>query len=72
MQVLAYRLNRSDGKSDMVREEYLQAEVGNWFFGSHTDVACRFLMFDIQSDIKAFPLDSLLSQKHVQAGAPLE
>lgn len=67
---LGYRLNRKDGKSDIISDEHATKYAGSWFLSSSTDVAMRFIVFDeANSDIKVFPQSMMLNSKDVRPAA---
>ena len=72
LQNIAYRLNRTDGKSilmpDMVATEQLKS---GWFRSETNDVACRLIVREDISDFVTIPYSLFLPTQQMESGAPL-
>lgn len=69
---LVYRLNDKKGHSIIITEETLsKSQVGPWYLSPESDLACRFMLVPVISDLLQIPLSSFLEAKYVQAGAPV-
>lgn len=69
---LAYRMNRKEGRSDLLTE----AEVGkytpaSWFKSDTYDVACRLMIWREISDLKAIEYSQFLVTPKIEPGAPI-
>lgn len=69
---LAYRVNRADGSSQLLRDaDLIKAGAGTWFVTPQDDVAVRFMPVAKGASVKAIPLDCFIEQTRVEAGTPL-
>ena len=69
---LAYRLNRTGGSSQLVKDaDLVQTGMGGWFASQQDDVAVRFLRIVQGASIKTIPLDRFIEEPQVEAGTPL-
>jgi S1-C subfamily serine protease len=69
---LAYRLNRTGGASQLLKDaDLVQAGGGAWFTSTEHDVAARFLPALRGASIRAIPLKLFVEAPQVEAGTPL-
>jgi len=68
---LIYRINDKKGNSCLLSDMNISRIAGAWFFSEKYDVACRFMAFSNQHDIKAISSDYFLPSDHVRPGAPV-
>jgi hypothetical protein len=69
---LAWRLNETNGPSDLVYDQFVtQFLGGGWFMSSNADVACRFITYGNESDVRGLPVSMFLPQKQLEPGAPV-
>jgi hypothetical protein len=66
---LAWRMNEKTNASDLILDQEETALLGGWLISSNADIACRFIGYTSQSEIKAIPVGVLLPQSSVEAGA---
>jgi len=72
-QNLAYRLNKKEGESELVRERFVAQYRGSgWFKSEKHDVACRLMIVRTGiSDVNTIPYSMFIKTAEIQAGAPL-
>ncbi len=70
---LAYRLNRKEGRSDLLRETFVaQHRPGGWFKSERHDVACCLMgVLEGISDVVPIPYSRFLIRPEIEAGAPV-
>jgi len=68
---LVYRFNNSERGSEIIKEEDFDSRTANWFLSEKADIACRFISWKGDFDIKSIPLKMVLRQQYVRPGAPL-
>lgn len=68
---LAIRLNQTNKPSDLITDSYFSTLVGGWVVSSNADLACRLITWANEQDIKAMPVEKLLPQNQLEAGAPV-
>jgi len=69
---IAYRLNRTDGKSILIPDAYATEQLkSGWFKSETNDVACRLVGREDVTDFVTLPYSLFLSSSKMEAGAPL-
>lgn len=72
LQNIAYRLNRTDGKSILIPDEVATAQLkSGWFHSETNDVACRLIVREDISDFVTIPYSLFLPTRQMESGAPL-
>jgi len=72
LQNIAYRLNRTDGKSILFPDKAVTAKLrSGWFRSETNDVACRLILRENISDFVTIPYSLFLPTGQMEAGAPL-
>ena len=66
---LAYRFNQKSGNAVLVTEDHMARYAQTWFYSTDADVACRFIVFSDNFDIKALTEDLFLSWPQLKPGA---
>lgn len=66
---LSYRFNKSSGDSILIPNSLMEKHAGGWIVSKTSDIACRFIAIDNDSDIMQLPFDSFLSHDLVRPGA---
>jgi hypothetical protein len=69
--LLTYRFNEKTNASDLLNDDLLSMNFGNWFISSNSDLACRFIPYLPNSDIIVCPYSFLLPSKLVDVTAPV-
>lgn len=69
---IAYRLNRTDGKSILIPDTVATAQLkSGWFRSKTKDVACRLIIREDISDSLTIPYSLFLPTRQMESGAPL-
>jgi len=68
---LGYRFNNTERGSNLVREGDFSRSTGTWFLSEKADLACRYISWKPNNVIKGIPVNMLLRQKYLRAGAPV-
>jgi len=69
---IAYRLNRTDGKSILIPDAHATAQLkAGWFRSEANDVACRLIVREDISDFVTIPYSLFLPTRQMESGTPL-
>lgn len=69
---LAYRINRKQGRSDLITEAHAAKYApGGWLKSAEHDVACRLIVWGNDSELRSISYSRFLIKHRIEPGAPL-